>query len=301
MFNGCSSLISLNLSNFDTSKVQSMSWMFSGCNNLEYINLKNFNEKQLTSNNDMFVNVPSNVVVYMNENNAKILSKLPNKNCRTIDCSDDWKLKQKKIIDNNNCIDNCNTINNYEDNGKCVDNCPYGAYIDDNNINKCKCELEKCLSCSPVALKNHLCTKCNIGYYPIENDESNIGEYINCYKEQPQGYYLDKNDSLYKKCYYSCEICEIEGNNITHNCLTCKDNFAFEINITINNYTNCYESCNYYYYFDSEYNSMFDNVPDNIVVCIDERNTKILSKLPNINCRTIDCSDDWKLKQKKNN
>ena len=187
----------------------------------------------------------------------------------------------------------------------------------------------------------------------MENDESNIGEYINCYKEQPKGYYLDKSNSLYKKCYYSCETCEIEGNNITHNCLTCQDNFTIEINK--NNYTNCYETCNYYYYFDSEYNfhctnnlscpdeypslnlsnfdtskvdeiwdifygcnnleyinlknfnensltsysDMFTNVPSNIVVCIDEKNTNILSKLPNINCSTIDCSDDWKLKQKK--
>ena len=81
---------------------------------------------------------------------------------------------------------------------------------------------------------------------------SNIGDYINCYKEQPKGYYLDKSNSLYKKCYYSCKTCEIEGNNITHNCLTCQDTFAFEINK--NNYTNCYETCTYYYYFDNEYN-----------------------------------------------
>ena len=159
-------------------------------------------------------------------------------------------MKQKKIISNNNCICNDDTIYKYEYNGKCVENCPNGDYFDDNNINKCKCELEQCLTCPPEALKNHLCTKCNNDYYPIENDESNIGEYINCYKEQPKGYYLDKNNSLYKKCYYSCETCEIEGNNIIHNCLTCQDNFTIEINK--NNYTNCYETCNYYYYFDNE-------------------------------------------------
>ena len=51
---------------------------------------------------------------------------------------------------------------------------------------------------------------------------------------------------------YSCETCEIEGNNITHNCLTCQSNYPFKIKI--NNYTNCYKNCNYYYYFDNEYN-----------------------------------------------
>ena len=55
----------------------------------------------------------------------------------------------------------------------------------------------------PVALEKNLCSKCNINYYPKENDPLNIGEYINCYKN-PDGYYLDMNDSLYKKCYSSC-------------------------------------------------------------------------------------------------
>ena len=52
----------------------------------------------------------------------------------------------------------------------------------------------------------------------MENDSSNLGEYINCYKDL-KGYYLDNNTLLYKKCYYTCETCEIKGNNITHNCL----------------------------------------------------------------------------------
>ena len=96
MFCFCSSLTSMNLSNFDTSELQSMLVMFVGCNNLEYINLKNFNENQLSKYEDMFVDVPSNVVVCMNEHNTIILSELIKKKCYTIDCSDDWKLKQKK-------------------------------------------------------------------------------------------------------------------------------------------------------------------------------------------------------------
>ena len=30
----------------------------------------------------------------------------------------------------------------------------------------------------------------------MENDPLNIGDYINCYNEIPQGYYLDKNDLI---------------------------------------------------------------------------------------------------------
>ena len=111
----------------------------------------------------------------------------------------------------------------------------------------CKCELDYCLHCPPVPLSKKLCTVCNNNYYPIENDISNIGEYIKCYKDPP-GYYLDYKASLYRKCYYTCEKCEIKGNNFTHNCQECKNNYIIEIEI--NNYLNCYENCSFYHYYD---------------------------------------------------
>ena len=40
MFSGCSSLTSLDLSNFETNKKPHMDSMFQNCINLEYINLK---------------------------------------------------------------------------------------------------------------------------------------------------------------------------------------------------------------------------------------------------------------------
>ena len=43
IFNGCSSLIDLDLSNFDTSLVTSFEYMFSGCNSLQDLNIKSFN------------------------------------------------------------------------------------------------------------------------------------------------------------------------------------------------------------------------------------------------------------------
>ena len=47
MFYNCSSLISLNLSNFNTSSVTEMSYMFAHCYKLKYINMKNFEEIKL--------------------------------------------------------------------------------------------------------------------------------------------------------------------------------------------------------------------------------------------------------------
>ena len=45
MFDQCSELESLNLSNFNTSNVNDMSWMFCDCNKLKYLNLSNFSIK----------------------------------------------------------------------------------------------------------------------------------------------------------------------------------------------------------------------------------------------------------------
>ena len=54
MFEGCSSLKNLNLSNFNTSKVTNMSYMFYGCKALTSLNLSNFNTSNVTDMSWMF-------------------------------------------------------------------------------------------------------------------------------------------------------------------------------------------------------------------------------------------------------
>ena len=261
MFANCSSLTTLDLSNFDISQVTNMNYLFDSCINLEKINLYNFYENISLNNSFMFNKIPENSVICINENitSGKIYNEITNIKCNIIDCTKNWKSKQKKLINVNNineCIESCDTslLYKYEYNGKCYDNCINGFLLDDNNnpLNKCKCELDKCLLCPDVALKNNLCTKCNVNYYPKEDDLSNIGKYINCYNESEIGYYLDKYNNLYKKCYKTCKACDIKGNEINHNCLECNNDFLF--GIKINNYFNCYENCSYYYYFDKEDN-----------------------------------------------
>ena len=100
-------------------------------------------------------------------------------------------------------------------------------------------------------MNKQLCTECNDNYYQIENNPLNTNENFDCYRE-PKGYYYDSIDSLYKKCFYTCENCEIKGDNKTHNCLECNTEYSFKINF--NNYTNCYRKCDYNYYFDNNNN-----------------------------------------------
>ena len=54
MFSECSSLISLNLSNFDTSNVVDMNSMFSGCSSLKSIDVSNFDTSNVVDMNSMF-------------------------------------------------------------------------------------------------------------------------------------------------------------------------------------------------------------------------------------------------------
>ena len=55
----------------------------------------------------MFNNVPINIVICINETitKQKIFPQIKDIKCHTIDCTYFWKLRQKKLINNNECIE----------------------------------------------------------------------------------------------------------------------------------------------------------------------------------------------------
>ena len=59
MFNDCKSLVSLDLSKFNTTKVTDMSQMFNGCSSLVSLNISNFNTDKVTNNYQIFNNCNS--------------------------------------------------------------------------------------------------------------------------------------------------------------------------------------------------------------------------------------------------
>ena len=193
LFYHCYSLISVDLSSFNTSKVSRTVDMFNNCVKLEFINLKNFEEKSLTSYDNTFYNIPNNIVICVNETNIqnKLLPLIKSNKCYNIECLDNYKLKQKKFVEELDiCVDKCDNITQYD---------------------------------------------------------------LDCYKN-PEGYYWDKNETQYKKCFNTCKICEIKGNYLNHNCLACNNNYILGISIKSNNYINCYKNCSYYFYFDDNNN-----------------------------------------------
>ena len=79
MFCGCSSLTSLNLSNFNTTNVKSMNGMFYNCYCLTSLNLSNFNTTNVKSMNGMFYNyycLTSLNLSNFNTNNVKSMNSM---------------------------------------------------------------------------------------------------------------------------------------------------------------------------------------------------------------------------------
>ena len=75
MFNGCSALKSLDLTNFNTAKVTNMDNMFYRCSTLTSLDLKNFNTANVTDMNHMFYDCSAlESLVITNFNTAKVVN-----------------------------------------------------------------------------------------------------------------------------------------------------------------------------------------------------------------------------------
>ena len=73
MFYNCSSLKSLDLTNFNISQVSNMTSMFYNCKNLSFLNLSNFDTSGVNEKNEMFYNCSSlNVINIFNFNISNI-------------------------------------------------------------------------------------------------------------------------------------------------------------------------------------------------------------------------------------
>ena len=67
MFNGCSALKSLDLTNFNTANVTDMSFMFNGCSALTSLDLTNFNTAKVTHMNNMFEGCSALTTIYASD------------------------------------------------------------------------------------------------------------------------------------------------------------------------------------------------------------------------------------------
>ena len=317
MFENCFSLTSLNISNFNIQKVNDMTKMFKGCENLRLLDLNNLDFSNVENYENIFDDINENMTYCNNkEPNSNIINLLseynnicscnlnpgniiiPNLAC-IFDCNKNKKnnnififnetcyqtcpIKTKILASNNFLCEylNCENNNSYYNlnQTECIKDMPKRYYINDTDIKTIDiCSIE-CLDCSLESNYYNLCISCNTdnNFYPKLNDSLNKNSFIKCYNKTPENYILDNN--MYKPCYYSCNNCSGYGNEKDNKCISCKSGFDF---IDYENDTNCYENCEYYYYFDS--NQKYLCAPNNFCPenykLIDEKN-KCIDKCSN--------------------
>ena len=137
LFYNCRELVYLDISNFNTSITQYISDTFGNCDNLQYINISNYIGDNNLNENNFFEGVPENITYCFNEE-SEIPAQLKNIKCSINDCSNNWNIKQKKMITGTDiCVYNCSLYGEYKYEFKktCFNICPEGTYSAiENNI-----------------------------------------------------------------------------------------------------------------------------------------------------------------------
>ena len=256
IFNYCCTLTSINISNFDTSKAVNMRGMFYHDYKLKYLDLSNFDTSSAKDLQYMFGGC--NSLIFINLFNFKI------KNDANINCifceitSNSIKI----------CINEHNSKDKIKSKAGKISDCSDLCF---NKSIKIDLNELKCVNyCNESEFKyeyNNFChNKCPDKTYNIEN------EYL-CLNTQPEGYYLDIERSVYKKCFASCKYCYGYGNEINNNCIECITDFTF-LNETTYNNKNCYKKGENSYYFNESNNYIcIENK-----ACPDDYNKLIITK-----------------------
>ena len=112
MFSHCSSLKDLNLSNFNTQNVIDMSWMFFGCISLNDLNLSNFNTQNVTNMSFMFSHCSSLKVLNLSNFNTQNVNNM----CEMFSFSSTLKdlnlstFSTQNVTDMSGMFLNCNSL-----------------------------------------------------------------------------------------------------------------------------------------------------------------------------------------------
>jgi surface protein len=102
MFYSCISLSSLNLSNFNTNSIEDISSIFENCNKLEYVNFYPLTSNKNMNINNMFLGTPDMFIYCLNDDkkNEEILSQLESKDCKYKDCLNDLEKSKENRFEN---------------------------------------------------------------------------------------------------------------------------------------------------------------------------------------------------------
>ena len=129
MFNGCSALTSLDLTNFNTAKVTDMSFMFKGCSALTSLDLTNFNTAKVVNMGFMFYDcsaLTSLDLTNFNTANVVFMDNMFN-GCSALESLDLTNFNTAKVTYMNNMFEGCSALTTiYASDKFDTDNVKYG-------------------------------------------------------------------------------------------------------------------------------------------------------------------------------
>ena len=148
---------------------------------MQYINISNYIGDNNLNENNFFEGVPGNITYCFNKEN-EIPAQLKNIKCSINDCSNNWNIKQKKMITGTDiCVYNCSLYGEYKYEFKktCFNVCPEGTYSAIEN-NKC---IIVCGEDIPYEINEECTSNCNTQDFlnkicKINNQNINAKEYM---------------------------------------------------------------------------------------------------------------------------
>lgn len=114
MFSRCSSLTSLDLSNFNTSQVTNMNYMFYYCNKLINLNLSNFDTSNVIDMSDMFEQCQRLTELDLSNFNTSNVTSMSSmfQYCNELTSLDLSNFDMTKVVKLNNIFTNCKNLKN---------------------------------------------------------------------------------------------------------------------------------------------------------------------------------------------
>ena len=254
MFNSMTNIISLDMSKFDFSNVNSMAYMFNGCSSLKYLNLDNIKTSSVTAMYNLFTGCSS--LTYLNlysldTSNVGCLCNIFN-GCSSLLYLNMINVKDPQFCAYGNIFANCNPNLKYTINKDIAPRfanllntytlCIYikSDFYDFSNDN---CFLY-CIIGSSNGNSDNCLYKC-YNYYDFSK--------IECFKEFPEGHYPleGTNNKIISKCSENCKRCDSQ--NRYYLCTECnrQSNYYQIMNNTDNSHFSCANETPEGFYFES--------------------------------------------------
>ena len=300
MFFSCSGIISIDLSMFDTSNVIDMSYLFYGCSSLISLNLSNFKTSKVENMRNMFDGMYSLKSLDIHNFDTKNVKSLTSmfKNCFSLIHLDLSNFETSKFENINDMFDSCGNLEFLNLSNWGSDNLINMAYL-----------FRECHSLKEIDLSNFITsnvTQMNAMFY-------------NCYSLTSLDLSSFDTSQVFNvgHMFYGCKslislkITHFNTSNFQYidNMFNgCSSLISLDISNlqskNIKKSQNMFEGCNNLSYinmlnfieFNNDttiYKNLFNNIKSNIIICIQDNNSPIISNLVNeIGCATIYCGED---------